>query len=84
VKITADQLRAARALLDMSQPELARRAKVSVPTVKRCESNISKAKVAAETREALIAALQNAGVEFTNGDTPGVRFVGMRKSKAGR
>jgi DNA-binding transcriptional regulator YiaG len=84
VKITADQLRAARALLDMSQPELSARAKVSVPTVKRCESNKSKAKVAAETRQAIVTALQSAGIEFTNGDAPGVRLVGTKKSRSGR
>jgi predicted transcriptional regulator len=84
VKITTDQLRAARALLDISQPELAARAKVSVPTVKRCESNKSKAKVATDTRQAIIGALEKAGIEFTNGDAPGVRLVGTRKSRSGR
>ena len=68
----------------MSQPELAARAKVSVPTVKRCESNISKAKVAADTRQAIIAALQTAGIEFTNSNAPGVRLVGPKKPKPSR
>jgi transcriptional regulator with XRE-family HTH domain len=73
--ITSGQIRAARALLGLSQAALARAADVSVPTIKRCESdspNVSG--VAVETRDRIRAELERAGVEFTNGDMPGVRL----------
>jgi transcriptional regulator with XRE-family HTH domain len=84
-KITPGQIRAARALLAMSQPELADFTGVSVPTIKRAESDLPHiAKVAEDTRDSIIAALQAAGIEFTNGNAPGVRLVGPRKPKPSR
>jgi|HubBroStandDraft_5_1064220.scaffolds.fasta_scaffold76223_2 transcriptional regulator with XRE-family HTH domain len=75
MKFTAGQIRAGRALIGMAQSELAARAGVSVPTVKRAESDSkSSPHVAEDTREKLRAALEAAGVEFTNGETPGVRL----------
>jgi transcriptional regulator with XRE-family HTH domain len=69
------QLRAARALTGLSQPEVAEAAGVSVPTLKRAESG-GPIKVAEETIHAIARALEKAGVEFIaeNGGGAGVRL----------
>ncbi|CAN7515234.1 helix-turn-helix domain-containing protein [Mesorhizobium caraganae] len=68
-------MRAARALIGLSQSELANRAGVSIPTVKRCESDSERvAVVSAETQDKIRAVLEAEGVEFTNGNRPGVRL----------
>lgn len=73
--VTAAQMRAARALIGLSQSELANRAGVSIPTVKRCESDSERvAVVSAETQDKIRAVLEAEGVEFTNGNRPGVRL----------
>jgi len=69
------QLRAARAMLNWSQSELALRADMSVETIKRLESmpdTLAATKVS--TLNAITSAFSDAGVEFTNGDAPGVRL----------
>lgn len=69
------QLRAARAMLNWSQSELALRADMSVETIKRLESmpdTLAATKVS--TLNAITSAFADAGVEFTNGDAPGVRL----------
>lgn len=73
------QLRAARALTGLSQPEVAKAAGVSVPTLKRAEAG-GPIKVADETMQAIAKALERAGVEFIaeNGGGAGVR---MKKRK---
>ena len=74
--VTAGQMRAARALIGLSQTELADRAGVSVPTIKRCESESqSVPTVSVETKNRIRAVLEAEGVEFTNGDQPGVRLA---------
>ena len=72
---TPDQLRAARALLGLSQPDVATAAGVSTMTVKRAEGS---GKPAAST-DAVVkirAALEAAGVVFIaeNGGGAGVRL----------
>jgi predicted transcriptional regulator len=85
VKITAGQIRAARALLGISQNELAEQAGVSVPTIKRCETESGTApNVAEPSRAKIIDALERAGIEFTNGDALGVRLVKAKKTRAVR
>jgi transcriptional regulator with XRE-family HTH domain len=74
--ITSLQLRAARALLGWSQDELAANSAVSKPTIARLELTPGVLGGYPDTREKLIGALEDAGVEFTNGSRPGVR---MRK-----
>jgi hypothetical protein len=71
----ASQLRAARGLLGWSQTDLAREAGLSLPTVKRVESDIGVV-VSLEARSRLRRALEVAGVEFidANGGGPGVRL----------
>src|ERR1035441_6337900 len=66
------QCRMARAALGLGVRELAAAAKVSIDTVARFERG-DELKV--RTIDALQRALEAAGVEFTNGDQPGVRIT---------
>lgn len=72
--ITIRQVKAARALLGWSQDDLAKASGISKPTIARLETGDGELGGYAETREKILAALDNAGVEFTNGDAPGVRL----------
>jgi transcriptional regulator with XRE-family HTH domain len=71
--ISSGQLRGARALLGLSQADVAARAGVSVPTVKRAEGG-SEIKASDKAVQAIAAALEAAGIEFTNGGRPGLRL----------
>jgi transcriptional regulator with XRE-family HTH domain len=71
--VEIEQLRAARALLGWSQSDLAAKAGLSRPTVKRAETEHD-TPVSDEAKAKMKAALEAAGVEFTNGDAPGVRL----------
>src|SRR5664280_2597298 len=66
------QCRMARAALGLGVRELAAAAKVSIDTVARFERGDE---LKERTIEALQRALEAAGVEFTNGDQPGVRLT---------
>ncbi len=70
--ISPAQCRAARGLLDWSQQELADAARVGVVTVRNFESQTTEARHA--TVDVIVRAFEAAGVEFTNGDAPGVRL----------
>jgi transcriptional regulator with XRE-family HTH domain len=70
--IVAAQVRAARALLRWSLKELAGKANVSIVTVSRFETELAQPIPA--TRAAIQRALEEGGVEFTNGDQPGVKL----------
>jgi transcriptional regulator with XRE-family HTH domain len=72
--ITGRQIAAARTLLGMRQAELASRSAISVPTLKRMEASKGPAPGLANNLTAVRRALEGAGVEFTNGDQPGVRL----------
>jgi transcriptional regulator with XRE-family HTH domain len=76
------QLRAARVMLGLSQAEIAGRSCLSVPTVKRAEADVG-VRVSEAVRAAISVVLQNACVEFINGDEPGMkkrpsRYEGLR------
>ena len=73
--ITVEQIRAARGLLGWSQSELARRAKLSLPTVKRVEAEAGP-RVSDEARVRIQRALEGGGAQFIseNGGGPGVRL----------
>jgi transcriptional regulator with XRE-family HTH domain len=73
--LTIELLRAARGLLGWSQSQLAVRAGLSLPTVKRVEAGTGP-RVSDEARTKLQRALESAGVEFIdeNGGGPGVRL----------
>ena len=79
---TVEQLRAARALLGWSQTELASRAGLSLPTVKRVEGGFGP-NVSEEARLKLQHALEAAGLEFLDENDAGlgVRFRKSRHSK---
>jgi transcriptional regulator with XRE-family HTH domain len=66
------QCRMARAALGLGVRELAGAAKVSVDTVARFERG---EELKERTIDALKRALEAAGVEFTNGDQPGVHLT---------
>lgn len=71
-------MRAARALIGLSQAELASRAGVSVPTIKRCESEGENIPVvSSETQRKIRTVLEAEGIEFLpeNGGGPGVRLA---------
>ena len=80
--ITVEQIRAARGLLGWSQSELARRAGLSLPTVKRLESGTA-ARVSSDARARIQRALESGGAQFIseNGGGPGVRFRKRRPAR---
>ena len=69
------QIQAARVLLGWSQSQTANAAGVSIPTVKRAEG-AGQTKASADAVAAIVAALEEAGVEFIpkNGGGAGVRL----------
>jgi transcriptional regulator with XRE-family HTH domain len=75
IDVTTEQLRAARGLLGWSQSDLAKRAGLSVPTIKRLEVDFG-IRVSDQAREKIRLALEAAGVVFLeeNGGGVGVRF----------
>ncbi len=62
--ITPEQIRAARALLRIEQDDLARRAHVSVTTIRRIEAAKGALRVAAATVDEIRKALEAEGAEF--------------------
>ena len=75
-KPSGRQIAAARTLIGMTQPDLARRANISVPTLKRMEASEGPALGMVNNVAAIRAALESAGVEFIaeNGGGAGVRL----------
>lgn len=74
LKVSIRQVKAARALLDWSQAQLAEAAGVSLPTLKRLEAGDGDLGGREGTSYRIRSALEAAGVEFTNGGQPGVRM----------
>jgi transcriptional regulator with XRE-family HTH domain len=74
--ISPQQSRAARGLLDWSQTELGVRANLSESTIRDFEKG--RRVPAINNLTAIRSALEAAGVEFTNGDQPGVRLKRAR------
>ncbi len=69
--MTPEQCEMARAGLGLGVRELADMAKVSTNTITRFERGEP---LKERTLDAIRAALESGGVEFTNGDQPGVRL----------
>lgn len=67
--ITANQLRAARALLNIDQRQTADLADLSVPTIQRMEASDGVVRGNVDSLMKLISALEHAGIELIN---PGV------------
>ena len=72
-EITSELIRAARALLRWEQRDLSEASSVSLATIKRLEAKPGILAAHHLTVSALKRALEAAGVEFTNGASPGVR-----------
>jgi predicted transcriptional regulator len=78
--ITANQLRAARALLGIDQKKLAELAGVSLPTIQRMEASNGNVRGMVDTLVKVVEALKAAGVEMigeharSEGDGRGVRL----------
>jgi transcriptional regulator with XRE-family HTH domain len=73
--VTSAQLRAARSLLNLTVRELAERAGVHRNTITRAETDET---AHGHAVAQVVLTLEAAGVEFSNGEEPGVR---LRKSK---
>ena len=77
--LTPAQIRAARAMLDWTQGELAKRAGISKTGLNNIERGSADPK--ASTLTAIWRAIEDAGVEFTNGDEPGVKLKATQTKK---
>jgi len=81
--IDAGQIRAARALLDMSQSDLAKIASVHVATVRRIEA-ATEVRGAAETLWKIQTALEKSGIEFIPAEEqkgPGLRLRNVARGR---
>jgi transcriptional regulator with XRE-family HTH domain len=75
MNFSGNQLRAARALLGLDQEALAEKVGVSDNTIRNMEACGSEPVGGfASTREKVREALEHQGIEFFNGDAPGVRL----------
>ena len=79
--LSSDQIRGARAILRLSQADLAKAASVSLETIKRLEAMQGELKVRLDTLTRIKDALERAGVEFIpeNGGGAGVRLAKQGK-----
>jgi DNA-binding XRE family transcriptional regulator len=77
------QIRKARELLGWRQAELAKQARIPTHSVESAENSHSESFVPGRVPPAIQAALESAGVEFTNGDDPGVKLKPKAKGKRG-
>src|SRR5262249_51197284 len=76
VRLTAEQIRAARAMLRWEQTQLAERAGVSVETIKRLEGAEGRLAAQIDTLMKIRTACEFAGIEFTDDEKrPGVRLA---------
>ena len=79
--ITANQLRAARALLNIDQRQMAELADLSVPTIQRMEASETMVRGNVDSLVKLITALEDAGIELiddganSDGGGRGVRLM---------
>jgi predicted transcriptional regulator len=74
IVITRRHIRAARALLGLSQEELARRAYIALRTLSRLEESDGAVNARTATLNHVVAALEKAGVDFLDEERPGVRL----------
>jgi transcriptional regulator with XRE-family HTH domain len=76
MKITGDQVKAARILLGWKQPELAAFTRLSKSTISYFETGRRRPSIATVSEIRFV--IERAGVEFTRGSQSGVR---LRKTK---
>lgn len=72
--VSGAQIRAARALLGWSVRDLARRAVVSIATVNLIEDATGLPSTTRGQLDAIQSTLEAEGIEFLNGEAPGVRL----------
>jgi len=80
--ITASQLRAARALLNIDQRQMAELSDLSVPTIQRMEASDGVVRGNVDSLMKLVSALDGAGIELINPGVPstaGGRGVRLRE-----
>src|SRR4051794_18387205 len=80
--ITANQLKAARALLNIDQRETAELADLSVPTIQRMEASDGVIRGNVDSLVKLVSALESAGIELIGpggSSTSGGRGVRLRE-----
>jgi hypothetical protein len=73
--LTGGQIRAARAFLRWPVAELAKRANIGVMTVRRAEASDDAPSMLANNMDAIRRAFEAAGIEFLDGEAPGVRLL---------
>ena len=79
--ITGQQIKAARELLGWGPSKLAQRAKLHSAIVQRAESVAGEPPITFYQQALIRNALERFGVEFTNGNEPGVK---LRKAPTSR
>jgi transcriptional regulator with XRE-family HTH domain len=72
--LTPAQCRAARALLNWSQEEFVLKSKITKKTIADFERGATQPR--RQTLAQILAAFEAVGIEFTNGDKPGLRMKG--------
>lgn len=72
--ITGSQIRMARSAVRLTAQQLAETSGVSWATIQRMEATDEVPTALAKNLEAVQRTLEAAGVEFTDGDAPGVRL----------
>ena len=85
--ITAQQMRAARALLGIDQRQLAKLAQVSLPTIQRMETSDGQVRGVVDTLVKVVGALEQAGIELLGENAPSIgvgRGVRLRETAASR
>ncbi|PNU02248.1 helix-turn-helix domain-containing protein [Novosphingobium guangzhouense] len=87
--ITSQQMRAARAMLELDQKDLADLSGVSLPTIQRMEASGGQVRGVVETLVKVISALEAAGIELIGDNAPsqgigrGVRLRSIAPSARG-
>jgi len=84
--ITSQQMRAARALLQIDQRQLADLAGLSLPTIQRMEASGGQVRGVVDTLVKVISALERAGIELIGENAPSVgvgRGVRLKETLSG-
>jgi hypothetical protein len=82
MKLTGNHVRAARALVEIDQQRLSVLSGVSINTIRNMEAQgPNPIEGHASTREKVQTALETLGIEFANGDSPGVRLTKTSKKR---
>lgn len=77
--LTTAQIRAARALLDWSQPKLAEASKLSLPTISRMEGPLGPGRSTPANVESVRRAFEDAGIVFLDsGEASAGGGLGLR------